>query len=95
MYSCYSGVLYCVGFGLVPQAAPCLIERRSRRGELVSFKWQTAFVCGKGKEMVRTGPEAPICCWQTDSLAHLILWAVTVGFHPLGITVFVHTASCS
>lgn len=54
--------------------APCLIERCICWGELVSPKWQTAFVCGKEKEMVRTGPEALICCWQTDSLARWPLW---------------------
>lgn len=78
MYSGYSSVFYCVGFGLVPNACPppppCLIERCICRGELVSSKWRTAFVCGKRKEMVQTGPEALICFWQTDSLARWPLW---------------------
>lgn len=70
--------------------APCLIERRSRRGELVSSEWRTAFVCGKGKEMVRSGPEALICCWQTDGLAHSPLWPDSWLSPPWHATVCSH-----
>lgn len=72
MYSGYSSDFYCVGFGLVPNVPTppqCLIERCICRRALVASKWRTAFVCGTGKEMVQTGPEALICLWQTDGLA--------------------------
>ncbi len=34
----------------------------------MSSQWQTAFVCRKENEMALNGPEAVICCWQTDTV---------------------------
>lgn len=56
-----------------PPPPQCLIERCICWGALVASKWRTAFVCGTGKEMVRTGPGALICLWQTDGLAWWLL----------------------
>lgn len=55
----------------------------------MSSRWHTAFVCRKENEMVRNGPEALICCWQTDTVlsgetlsCHC---GLTAGFHPLAL----------
>lgn len=58
----------------------------SRWEELVSSQWQTVFVCRTEKEMALNGPEAVICCWQTDTVlsgeALSCHCGLTAGFHP-------------
>lgn len=89
MYSGLFRVLYCVGFGLVPHTALCLIGwcSGSYWEELVTSQWQAAFVCRNGKkEMALNEPEVVICCWQTDAVlsggALSYHCGLTAGFHP-------------
>lgn len=79
MYSGLSRVLYCVGFGLVPHTAQCLIGRCSGSycEELVTSRWQAAFVCRKKKKRWYQKSQRRLFAVGKQTLSSVVTRAVT------------------